>query len=73
MKPGDRVWNAWQGLLRFGVIQSQAKHPDGWTYFTVDWGDDKDYQDRIRRRSDLIGGTEHGLTEYRADQIHPLR
>ncbi len=41
MKPGDRVWNAWQGLLRFGVIQSQTKDPDGWTYFTVDWGDDK--------------------------------
>jgi len=73
MKPGDRVWNAWQGLLRFGVIQSQAKDPDGWTYFTVDWADDKDYQDRIRRRSRLIGGIKHGLTQYRADQIHPLR
>ena len=70
MDPGDNVWNAWQGLLRYGTILSKRKADDGWTYFKVNWGEDKPYLDRIRHRKKLCG-EDHKLEEYRADQIHP--
>ena len=71
MKVGNRVWNTWHGILRFGTIISKRKDDDGWTYFTVDWESDEAYRDRMSHRRGLAGGQEFSLEEYRADQIHP--
>lgn len=72
MKVGDQVWNAWQGLLRFGVIREKTSVADGWAYFKVDWHNDDAYEQRVGFRKQLTGRDDHGLFLYRADQLHPL-
>jgi len=68
----DHVWNQWQGILRFGIINGWTDAPDGWRYFSVVWVDDEKYEAAIAQRKRL-NGQDISVVLYRADQIHPYQ
>jgi len=72
MDVDDHVWNQWQGILRFGVINGWTDAPDGWRYFSVSWVDDEKYEAAIAQRKRL-NGDDISVSLYRADQIHPYQ
>lgn len=68
MKIGTVVRNEYQGILRFGKVNSIFKGDDGWTWCEVDWVDDEVYENAILHRNS-ISGKDHSKPFYRVDEI----
>jgi len=68
MKIGTVVRNEYQGILRFGKVNSIFKGDDGWTWCEVDWVDDEAYENAISHRNS-ISNKDHNKPFYRVDEI----
>ena len=68
MKIGTVVRNEYQGILRFGKVNSIFKGDDGWTWCEVDWVDDEKYENAISHRNS-ISNKDHNKPFYRVDEI----
>ena len=68
MKIGTVVRNEYQGILRFGKVNSIFKGDDGWTWCEVDWVDDEKYVNAISHRNS-ISNKDHNKPFYRVDEI----
>ena len=51
---GKPVWQAWGGILRWGIIESVLRK-DGWKYYNIDWIDDEVYEGSQQYRKELMG------------------
>ena len=68
MKIGTVVRNDYQGIIRYGKVNSMFKGDDGWTWCEVDWIDDEQYQEAIAYRNSL-SGKDHSKPFYRVDEL----
>lgn len=71
MKIGTVVRNEYQGILRFGKVNSIFKGDDGWTWCEVDWVDDEKYEHAISHRNNITN-QDHNKPFYRVDEITQL-
>ena len=69
MKIGTVVRNEYQGILRFGKVNSIFKGDDGWIWCEVDWVDDEVYENAISYRNNL-SGNDHSKPFYRVDELN---
>ena len=51
---GKAVWQAWGGILRWGIIESVLRK-DGWKYYNIGWIDDEAYEGSQQYRKELMG------------------
>ena len=71
MKRGDAVYQIYQGILRFGVIQKVFQKEDEWSYARVKWLDDETYVRAMKDLVELRNGVydDYALSEYRVDSV----
>jgi len=69
MKIGDVVFNDYHGIRRYGVVETKKVNSDGWAYCQVEWINDRQYEQAMSDRSELTGGRDWTLKEYRVDQL----
>tara|TARA_A100001515_G_scaffold99993_1_gene80854 strand:+ start:65 stop:349 length:285 start_codon:yes stop_codon:yes gene_type:complete len=68
MKVDDIVFQNYQGIRRFGVVNKVEAQDDGWTYAHVKWIDDDKYERAMDDLSNLRGGN-HTKETYRIDEL----
>ena len=51
---GKAVWQAWGGILRWGIIKGILRK-DRWKYYNIDWIDDEAYEGSQQYRKELMG------------------
>jgi len=71
VKNGDAIYQIYQGILRFGIVQEVCQKEDRWSYAKVGWIDDETYIRAMESLVELRHGVydDYALSEYRADTI----
>ena len=71
MRNGDAVYQIYQGILRFGIVQEVYQKEDKWSYAKVEWIDDDTYTRAMESLVELRHGVydDYALSEYRVDSI----
>ena len=71
MKVGDAVYQDYQNILRFGVVQEVNHKEDSWSYAKIKWFGDTEYEQAMSCLVELRGGLyeDYALNEYRVDKI----
>ena len=72
MKAGEAVFQDYQGIRRYGVVTSTADKKDGWRYAKVRWFNDHIYERAMNTLSELRGGKDFAVYEYRVDNIRRI-
>tara|TARA_R100000808_G_C2122399_1_gene133410 strand:+ start:905 stop:1153 length:249 start_codon:yes stop_codon:yes gene_type:complete len=66
MDIGSNVYVTYHSILRFGTITGKLKDPDKWTYFTVRWVEDDQYETNVKP------SLKKDKYLYRADELTPV-
>ncbi len=70
MKIGQAVFQDYQGIRRYGIVES-TRVKDRWTYAAVKWLDDKSYEEAMSYLEELRH-KDLAVYEYRADQLKQI-
>ena len=70
MKKGQAVYQNWQGVRRYGIVDD-TRFKDEWKYATVVWFNDEVYERAMADLADLRNGTlnDFAVYEYRIDEL----
>ena len=72
MKIGQAVFQDYQGIRRFGVVESVKKHDDGWSYAKIKWFDDYKYDAAMQALTELRAGKDFVKRTYRVDEVRQI-
>ncbi len=56
---GKPVWQAWGGILRWGIIKESIKKGK-WKYYNIEWVDDEIYRGAQEYRTKILGKSGEG-------------
>jgi hypothetical protein len=57
------VWQAWGGILRWGIIKESIKKGK-WKYYNIEWVDDEIYRGAQEYRTKILGKSGEGHEIY---------